>query len=47
MTPTPTKVPTGAPTGTASSADGGIGANALRPDGTLKVKGEFAYASDL
>ncbi len=47
MTPTPTKVPTGAPAGTASSADGGIGANALRPDGTLKVKGEFAYASDL
>ncbi|MCC9305568.1 xanthine dehydrogenase subunit D [Kitasatospora sp. RB6PN24] len=25
----------------------GIGASPLRPDGTLKVKGEFAYSSDL
>ncbi|GAA3577431.1 xanthine dehydrogenase subunit D [Amycolatopsis ultiminotia] len=30
-------------TGTAN----GIGANAARPDGTVKVRGEFAYASDL
>jgi len=27
--------------------DGGIGASPQRPDGTLKVTGEFAYASDL
>ncbi|MFD0659641.1 molybdopterin cofactor-binding domain-containing protein [Thermocatellispora tengchongensis] len=26
---------------------GGVGASALRPDGTLKVTGEFAYSSDL
>ncbi|QXJ24733.1 molybdopterin-dependent oxidoreductase [Actinomadura graeca] len=26
---------------------GGVGASTLRPDGTLKVAGEFAYASDL
>ncbi|MEV5750483.1 molybdopterin cofactor-binding domain-containing protein [Actinoallomurus sp. NPDC052308] len=26
---------------------GGVGDSALRPDGTLKVTGEFAYASDL
>jgi len=26
---------------------GGIGSSPLRPDGTLKVKGEFAYSSDL
>ena len=25
----------------------GIGADARRPDGTLKVRGEFAYSSDL
>ncbi len=28
-------------------ASGGIGESVLRPDGTLKVKGEFAYSSDL
>ncbi|MEU1815971.1 xanthine dehydrogenase subunit D [Streptomyces roseifaciens] len=28
-------------------AHGGVGESALRPDGTLKVTGEFAYASDL
>jgi xanthine dehydrogenase D subunit len=33
----------GSPSGTSA----GIGANAARPDGTLKVTGEFAYASDL
>jgi len=26
---------------------GGVGDSPLRPDGTLKVRGEFAYASDL
>ena len=26
---------------------GGVGDSPARPDGTLKVKGEFAYSSDL
>ncbi|MFC4496327.1 xanthine dehydrogenase subunit D [Streptomyces ovatisporus] len=30
-----------------TAAGGGIGESTLRPDGTLKVTGEFAYASDL
>ncbi|HWM36394.1 MAG TPA: xanthine dehydrogenase subunit D [Streptomyces sp.] len=30
-----------------SATKGGIGESTLRPDGTLKVTGEFAYASDL
>jgi xanthine dehydrogenase D subunit len=30
-----------------TSTQGGIGESPLRPDGTLKVAGEFAYASDL
>ena len=30
-----------------SRTSGGIGTNAARPDGTLKVTGEFAYGSDL
>ncbi|MFC9424222.1 xanthine dehydrogenase family protein molybdopterin-binding subunit [Streptomyces sp. NPDC056987] len=30
-----------------SGTRGGIGESTLRPDGTLKVTGEFAYASDL
>ncbi|RKS71673.1 xanthine dehydrogenase molybdenum binding subunit apoprotein [Actinomadura pelletieri DSM 43383] len=30
-----------------TSAPGGVGDSPLRPDGTLKVAGEFAYASDL
>jgi CO/xanthine dehydrogenase Mo-binding subunit len=30
-----------------SAVAGGIGASAQRPDGNLKVRGEFAYASDL
>ncbi|AEW97124.1 MULTISPECIES: xanthine dehydrogenase subunit D [Streptomycetaceae] len=30
-----------------STAKGGIGESTLRPDGTLKVTGEFAYSSDL
>jgi len=48
---TPT-VPTGAPSPLTSPAAGGAGAGGigdspLRPDGALKVRGEFAYASDL
>ncbi|QLE74549.1 xanthine dehydrogenase subunit D [Streptomyces rectiverticillatus] len=31
----------------ATRAHGGVGESAPRPDGTLKVTGEFAYASDL
>ncbi|WP_105969956.1 xanthine dehydrogenase family protein molybdopterin-binding subunit [Streptomyces geranii] len=38
---TPTKVTQGAKT------KGGIGESTLRPDGTLKVTGEFAYSSDM
>ncbi|MDX3451189.1 molybdopterin-dependent oxidoreductase [Streptomyces sp. ME02-8801-2C] len=38
---TPTKVTQGAHT------KGGIGESTLRPDGTLKVTGEFAYSSDM
>ncbi|MDH2424658.1 molybdopterin cofactor-binding domain-containing protein [Sphaerisporangium sp. TRM90804] len=30
-----------------SQQEQGVGASALRPDGTLKVTGEFAYSSDL
>ncbi|GAA1902904.1 xanthine dehydrogenase subunit D [Streptantibioticus ferralitis] len=30
-----------------STAKGGIGESTLRPDGTLKVTGEFAYSSDM
>ncbi|MFJ6074259.1 xanthine dehydrogenase family protein molybdopterin-binding subunit [Streptomyces sp. NPDC093065] len=39
----------GAPTGLTqgSRAKGGIGESTLRPDGVLKVTGEFAYASDM
>ncbi|PSJ24982.1 xanthine dehydrogenase subunit D [Streptosporangium nondiastaticum] len=35
------------PAGLAAGAHGGIGESVPRPDGTLKVTGEFAYASDL
>ncbi|MEU6223621.1 molybdopterin cofactor-binding domain-containing protein [Streptomyces sp. NPDC047042] len=38
---TPTKVTQG------SHTKGGIGESTLRPDGTLKVTGEFAYSSDM
>ncbi|MEU9245527.1 molybdopterin cofactor-binding domain-containing protein [Streptomyces shenzhenensis] len=41
---TPSKVTQGSP---GSPAQGGIGESTLRPDGTLKVTGEFAYSSDL
>ncbi|GLX47609.1 oxidoreductase [Streptomyces hygroscopicus subsp. hygroscopicus] len=41
--------PTGAPTKITQGAGtkGGIGESTLRPDGTLKVTGEFAYSSDM
>ena len=39
--------PTGAPQGLTTPVTAGIGASPLRPDGTPKVKGEFAYGSDL
>ena len=32
---------------TGARVDGGVGTDAARPDGTLKVTGEFAYGSDL
>ena len=38
---TPTKITQG------SKTKGGIGESTLRPDGTLKVTGEFAYSSDM
>ncbi|KOT86717.1 carbon monoxide dehydrogenase [Streptomyces sp. NRRL F-5755] len=41
VTRTPTHLTQGGAT------DAGIGASTLRPDGTLKVTGEFAYSSDL
>ncbi|MEU2794247.1 molybdopterin cofactor-binding domain-containing protein [Streptomyces sp. NPDC007100] len=41
VTRTPTHLTQG------GKADAGIGASTLRPDGTLKVTGEFAYSSDL
>jgi xanthine dehydrogenase D subunit len=42
-------VGTGAATGVAAPAqvEGGVGDSPRRPDGTLKVKGEFAFSSDL
>jgi xanthine dehydrogenase D subunit len=42
-----TKAPFGAPTSTRSATPGRIGDSPARPDGVLKVTGEFAYASDL
>jgi xanthine dehydrogenase D subunit len=45
---TPVAPPDSAPLETAAvTVDGGIGESVLRPDGTLKVQGEFAYSSDL
>ncbi|RIJ78025.1 xanthine dehydrogenase subunit D [Nakamurella silvestris] len=41
-TATPTKT-----LGEVSSSGAGIGSSPLRPDGILKVKGQFAYSSDL
>jgi xanthine dehydrogenase D subunit len=48
-TPTETspRTPAGAPGRLQNDATGGIGSEPLRPDGTLKVTGEFAYSSDL
>ncbi|MEV0091329.1 molybdopterin cofactor-binding domain-containing protein [Streptomyces sp. NPDC050738] len=41
-------LPTGSPTNvTQTHNKGGIGESTLRPDGTLKVTGEFAYSSDM
>ncbi|RNL73240.1 xanthine dehydrogenase family protein molybdopterin-binding subunit [Streptomyces sp. I6] len=44
-----TTVPAGTPTKVTqgSQTKGGIGESTLRPDGTLKVTGEFAYSSDM
>jgi len=42
----PTRPP-GAPEELSRPDTGGVGASPLRPDGTPKVTGEFAYASDL
>ncbi|GGS54841.1 carbon-monoxide dehydrogenase large subunit [Planobispora rosea] len=39
--------PVRAPRDIAAPGTGGVGDSPLRPDGTLKVKGEFAYSSDL
>jgi CO/xanthine dehydrogenase Mo-binding subunit len=40
--------PAGAPTNVSQKHNkGGIGESTLRPDGTLKVTGEFAYSSDM
>ena len=39
--------PCPADTVTGRPADAGVGASTLRPDGTLKVTGEFAFSSDL
>jgi xanthine dehydrogenase D subunit len=39
--------PTGAPQDLTTPVTAGIGASPLRPDGTAKVKGEFAYGSDM
>jgi xanthine dehydrogenase D subunit len=41
------RTPTGAPEHLRSDTTGGIGTNPRRPDGILKVTGEFAYGSDL
>jgi xanthine dehydrogenase D subunit len=38
---------TGAPHGLTAPAGEGVGASPRRPDGTPKVKGEFAYGSDM
>lgn len=39
--------PARSPQELSDTISGGIGDSPLRPDGTLKVRGEFAYASDL
>ncbi|MFD5146898.1 xanthine dehydrogenase family protein molybdopterin-binding subunit [Streptomyces sp. NPDC058401] len=50
MAGTTTGTTTGIPTEVTQAAartQGGIGESTLRPDGTLKVTGEFAYSSDM
>ncbi|MER8048155.1 xanthine dehydrogenase subunit D [Streptomyces sp. NPDC094032] len=48
MTQNTRTVPVGTPTDvTQNHVKGGIGESTLRPDGTLKVTGEFAYSSDM
>ena len=42
-----TSAPASTPTHPRTPVSDGVGANAGRPDGTLKVTGEFAYGSDL
>lgn len=44
---TPTRAPAGAPAHLTGPGSGGVGDDAQRPDGVLKVRGEFAYGSDL
>ena len=43
----PARVPGGALQQLRGPAAGGVGASPRRPDGTLKVTGQFAYGSDL
>src|SRR5690606_33550862 len=44
----PVRAPTArAPVGLSSTTPDGVGASPRRPDGTLKVTGEFAYSSDM
>ena len=45
--PPPVQIPTRTPGDERIAAPGGVGDSALRPDGTLKVTGQFAYGSDL
>ncbi|MER6096452.1 xanthine dehydrogenase subunit D [Streptomyces sp. NPDC001728] len=48
MTQNTRTTPVGTPTDvTQNHVKGGIGESTLRPDGTLKVTGEFAYSSDM
>jgi xanthine dehydrogenase D subunit len=49
MTELPTRTPTRAPVREQipTPIGGGVGESPIRPDGTLKVTGDFAYASDL
>lgn len=39
--------PTQTPTSLSSATEDGVGASPRRPDGTLKVTGDFAYSSDM
>ncbi|MEV5568888.1 xanthine dehydrogenase subunit D [Spirillospora sp. NPDC052269] len=47
MPPRSTATPVKAPGHVAAHGQGGVGDSPVRPDGTLKVAGEFAFASDL